>query len=293
VVNHPGCSTLIASKPDDAKLVKIVIAKGEELRYWQKIVTITSNSWNEKSALERLAEVSNTLNSTLQLDPVLEYIMDTAAEITESDGASVLLWNNNTHELFFAATSSKDSVSQSLIGKPVPLDSLAGTILREKKIVQVDDAAKDPRHYSKVDEELEFVTRSLLGVPMTSKNKVIGVLEVINKRQLPWTEGDQYYLSILAAQAAVAIESAQLVRQLRKVNDELKEIDKLKSDFIAIASHELRTPLGVILGYASFLQDEASAEVSEHASKVMESALQLRRIIEDMLNLRYLKQNQG
>lgn len=244
--------------------------------------------------LNELTEISTVLNSTLQLDPLLEYIMDKAAEITDSAAASVLLWNQNTQELFFAATSSKDSVSQSLIGKPVPMNSIAGTILREKRIIVVDDAQQDPRHYDKLDEESKFVTSSLLGVPMTSKNRVIGVLEAINKRNLPWTDEDQHYLSILAAQAAVAIESAQLVRALRKANEELNQLDKLKSDFIAIASHELRTPLGVIMGYASFLQEDARDKaVSDHAEKVMGSALQLRSIIDSMLNLRYLKQSQS
>lgn len=249
---------------------------------------------NKIRVLNELTEISTVLNSTLQLDPLLEYIMDKAAEITDSEAASVLLWNQNTQELFFAATSSKDTTSQSLIGKPVPMNSIAGTILREKRIIVVDDAQQDPRHYDKLDEESKFVTASLLGVPMTSKNRVIGVLEAINKRQLPWTDEDQHYLSILAAQAAVAIESAQLVRALRKANDELSQIDKLKSDFIAIASHELRTPLGVIMGYASFLQEDASdKETSEHAGKVMASALQLRSIIDSMLNLRYIKQSQS
>jgi signal transduction histidine kinase len=116
---------------------------------------------------------------------------------------------------------------------------------------------------------------------------------VLNKRQLPWTEEDRTYLSILAAQAAVAIESAQLVEKLKKANRELSELDNLKNDFIAIASHELRTPLAVILGYASFLKNNSDGQVNEHAGKVMNSALQLRRIIEDMTNLRYLKQGEA
>jgi len=130
-------------------------------------------------------------------------------------------------------------------------------------------------------------------VPMRSRNRVIGVLEAVNKRQLPWTQDDLNHLSIIAAQAAVAIESAQLVTALQKANDELSQLDKLKSDFIAIASHELRTPLGVILGYTSFLQETDDKEVREFASKVVASALQLRRIIEDLTNLRYMEQNEG
>ncbi len=126
---------------------------------------------------------------------------------------------------------------------------------------------------------------------MRSRNRVIGVLEAVNKRQLPWTDDDANYLSILAAQAAVAIEGAQMVSALQKANEELNHLDKLKSDFIAIASHELRTPLGVILGYASFLQETDNDEVRDLASKVVGSALQLRRIIEDLTNLRYIEQN--
>jgi len=123
-----------------------------------------------------------------------------------------------------------------------------------------------------------------------ARGEVIGVLEAVNKRQLPWTQDDVNYLMILAAQAAVAIEGAQLVSALQKANDELSQLDKMKSDFIAIASHELRTPLGVILGYASFLQETHDEDVRALANKVVNSALQLRRIIEDLTNLRYLEQ---
>lgn len=242
--------------------------------------------------LTKLAEISESLNSRVHLEPLLQHIMDVAVEITESEAASVLLWNAKTHQLFFAASTSESA--DKLLGKPVPMDSIAGTVLMQNKIVQVDNARNDPRHYDQVEKEVEFVTRSLLTVPMTYKDKVIGVVQAVNKKQLPWTQDDRHYLEILSSQAAVAIEGAQLVMELRRANDELKEVDKLKNDFIAIASHELRTPLGVIMGYASFLQEETMSdpETAEHAGKVMESALKLRQIIEDMVNLRYLKQNQ-
>ncbi|MBZ0284488.1 MAG: GAF domain-containing sensor histidine kinase [Anaerolineae bacterium] len=241
--------------------------------------------------LNRLAEISAVLNSTLELDALLGYLMNTAAEITDAEAASVLLWDEKTRELRFTATTTRQS-ALNLIGQSVPLEgSIAGTILAENRIVQVEDATADPRHYKETDEETQFKTRSVLGVPMTIKDRVVGVLEVLNKRQLPWTEEDRDYLSVLAAQAAVAIESAQLVAALQKANQELSELDKLKNDFIAIASHELRTPLAIILGYASFLQEEAEGKLSEHAAKVLASGLQLRRIIEELMNLRYLQQS--
>jgi signal transduction histidine kinase len=240
-------------------------------------------------------EISSVMNAALlsanaRVEALLSYLMDAAAEITDSESASVILWDSEKEELHFVATTSDNPAAQGFIGKAIPLDSIAGTIVKERNLVQVDDAPSDPRHYSEVDKEIEFVTRSLLGVPMIAKNKVIGVLEVVNKKQLPWTLDDRNNLSMLANEAAVAIEVAQLVSNMQQANEELNELDKLKSNFIAIASHELRTPLGIIMGYASFLQDETDSSISDHASKVMAGALQLRRIIDDMINLRYLKQ---
>ncbi len=240
--------------------------------------------------LTRLAELSAVLNSTMRLKPLLAHIMDAAAQITNAEAASVLLLDRKSGTLRFAATTTAGGSGQRILGQEVPLDrSIAGTVLRENRVVAVNDVRQDTRHYRQMDESNAFQTRSVIGVPLTSKNRVIGVLEAINRRKLPWTQDDVHYLSILAAQAAVAIETTQLVGRLRRANEDLAQLDQLKNDFIAIASHELRTPLGVILGYASFLQETDDPEVNQHASKVVSSALQLRRIIEDLTNLRYLQ----
>lgn len=243
--------------------------------------------------LTRLAEISASLNAQIQLRPLLKHIMDIAVQITECEAASILLWNDANQQLVFAASTTIGYDESDFIGRPVPMDSIAGRIYTNNEMIQVDNTETDDRHYKSVDKSSDFHTRTILGVPMTYKNRVIGVLQALNKTNMPWTEDDRNYLSIIAAQAAVAIESAKLVMELKRTNEELAEVDKLKNDFIAIASHELRTPLGVIMGYASFLQEEESESAKEHASKVLESALKLRKIIEDMVNLRYLKQNQS
>jgi signal transduction histidine kinase len=240
------------------------------------------------TVLNRLVEISLVLNSTLDLDPLLRFIMDEAKDLVGAEAASILLKDKHTQELKFTASNS-GGVSD-LIGRPVPLEgSIAGTILLENRPVALDDVSKEPRHYRQMDKQIQFQTRSLLGVPMRIKEDVVGVLEVVNKLAGRWTADDLNTLSILAAQAAVAIETAQLVEALQKAYDELDQLDKLKNDFIAIASHELRTPLGVILGYASFLKEDSEGDASAHADAVFRSALQLRNIIEQMTNLRYLK----
>jgi signal transduction histidine kinase len=245
--------------------------------------------------LQHLLEINNVMNSVLLrndvgIDALLRYLMEAAAKITDCEGASVLLWDKVKNRLVFAATTTENKASRDLVGKAVPLDSIAGTIYKERRVIQVDNTEADPRHYDAFDETLQFKTRSLLGVPMISNDNVIGVLEVVNKRSLPWTETDRNNLTTLAGEAAIAIEVGQLVVALQSANAELSELDKLKSDFIAIASHELRTPLGIILGYASFLQESEDRAVRAQATKVMDGALQLRRIIESMINLRYVKQ---
>jgi len=243
------------------------------------------------NVLNRLADVSILLNTTYELDSLLTYLMDAAAAITDCEAASVLLWDEQQHNLRFTATTTLQT-GLDLIGKTVPLQgSLAGTCLTEGRVIQVDDTHDDPRHYSKFDEEKQFETRSLLIAPMRQEDKIIGVLVFVNKKSLPWTEDDHDHLMVLVSQASVAIDRVQMVTALKNANQELSELDKLKSDFIAIASHELRTPLAVILGYASFLKDEAQGKLSQHADKVIESGLQLRHIIEDLMNLRYLQEN--
>jgi signal transduction histidine kinase len=91
--------------------------------------------------------------------------------------------------------------------------------------------------------------------------------------------------AIIASLAAVAIDNARMVQELKEANVRLQEADEMKNRFMAVASHELRTPLGIILGYATFLKEEAQGELSEHAASVLNAALELRALVEDMTNM--------
>lgn len=238
--------------------------------------------------LARLVEISVTLNSTLDLDRLLQFIIQSAADLVESEAASILLFDERTQRLYFAAATGTDPGELAQI--PVPLEgSIAGTIFREDRPLIINEVARDPRHFREVGERMRFETRSLVGVPMRIKERVTGVLEAVNKRRGAFDENDVQTLSIIASQAAVAIENARLVEALQRAYDELGKVEKLKSDFIAIASHELRTPLGMILGYAALLKEEADREAAEHAEVVLNAALRMRALIEDMTNLNMLR----
>jgi signal transduction histidine kinase len=238
--------------------------------------------------LSRLVENSVTLNSMLNLDRLLQLIIDSAADLLDSEGASILLVDENTQDLYFAASTGSEPEELKKIN--VPLEgSIAGTIFREERPIIIHDVEKDPRHYREVGEKIKLQTRSLIGVPLRIQDRITGVLEAINKKEGKFDETDADTLSDIASQAAVAIHNASLVDALQKAYDELGKVEKLKSDFIAIASHELRTPLSVILGYAAILKEEAGEDSSGHAEAVLNSAMQMRSLIEDMTNMNMLR----
>ncbi|MBK8931892.1 MAG: hypothetical protein IPM76_06150 [Chloroflexi bacterium] len=113
-------------------------------------------------------------------------------------------------------------------------------------------------------------------------------MEALNKRHGRFTRQDAETMTTLADIAGVAVARAQLTEALQEAYHQLNELDQLKTDFIAVASHELRTPLSVIMGYVSFLQEEADPRLAGQLDTVMDAAVHLRNLIQNMLNLRYV-----
>jgi signal transduction histidine kinase len=239
--------------------------------------------------LERILEISRELTTTVALGPLLAKIVDTAAELTDSERASILLRDVRTGELRFRTATGERS--EQLADIPVPIEgSIAGAVLTSAAPLIISDARTDPRHFDGVGQKTGVETRSLLAVPLQIKDHCIGVLEAMNKRDdRAFSSEDVDTLMTLAAQAAAAIENARLVGALQQAYQRLGELDKLKSDFIAIASHELRTPLSLILLYAAVLREELGAGVSAQLDAVLRAATRLKHIMETMLNLRYLE----
>ena len=239
--------------------------------------------------LDRILAVSRDLTSTVALEPLLKKIASTAAELTSSEGASILLWDGRSGELRFRAAAGDQAGS--LANIPVPIkSSLAGAVFMSGEPLIVSDTQSDPRHYDPVGQKIQMKINSLVAVPMQIKERRIGVLEAVNKLNgQGFTTEDVETLVDLGAQAAVAIENARLVGALRTAYERLGELDRLKSDFIAIASHELRTPLSLILGYASLLRDQVDGAGSPQLDVVLRAAMRLKNLIETMLNLRYLE----
>ncbi len=251
-------------------------------------IYMPASNWPNTQPLRRLVELSVTLNSTLDFEVLIQWIIDTAVELLDCEAASLLLYDEKNPHLFFAASTGSDP--KKLAEVPVPLDgSLAGTIFRTGRALILNNVEGDPRHYGPASKHVNFRTKSLLGVPMRIRERTTGVLEALNKRRGRFTDVDEFVLSVLASHAAVAINNARMVQALKQAYDKVKEADQLKSNFLALASHELRTPLGIIIGYASFLREDEHGDVSENAQQVLNAALQMRALVEDMTNLTMLE----
>jgi signal transduction histidine kinase len=225
--------------------------------------------------LERIIEISRVLNSKLELQPLLQDIISAATELTGTEASSVLLVDSKSGDLFFEAATGIKRYEVERVA--VPRESIAGWIVENNSPLVIDDVTNDPRWSQKVDNETGFVTRSILGAPLSVKDKVIGAIEVLNKKtKLPFSEDDLNTLTTLASQAAVAIENARLFQQ---------------SDQIADVVHELRTPLTSIVGYSKLL---LAAELdtptrSQFLQVINREATRLGDMVNDFLDLARLE----
>ncbi len=224
---------------------------------------------------EELIIISRVLTSTLNLPTLLLMITEAAQKITNTEAGSILLLDKQSGELYFEATSGGSTAIKRVV---VPIDSsVAGQVCKTGKSIVIADAKQDVRHYKQADEESAFTTRSLLAVPLKVKDKIIGVLEAVNKKDgESFSDEDTETLTTLAAQAAVAIENARLFEQ---------------SDQIAEMVHELRTPLTGIVAYSEMLQlaDIKPDMVQQFARTIHGEAQRLTQLVNDFLDLARLE----
>ena len=109
---------------------------------------------------------------------------------------------------------------------------------------------------------------------------------------LPLTPARSESLTLLMKQASAALNNARLYTQIKDANARLQELDRLKSEFLAITSHELRTPLAIVLGYAMLLHEQAEPPAREYLARMLESGQRLNSIIDDMTHLRQVELQQ-
>jgi signal transduction histidine kinase len=194
---------------------------------------------------DRLLEMTTELVSTLDLGVLLKLIVQAAKELISCQAAALLLYNQQRNHLYFEAATEQLRSDDTLIAIPME-NSIAGWIYQNKQPLILEDATKDPRFFREIDIVTSFPATNIIGVPLITKEKTIGVIEAVNKSHGLFDDHDRRVLEALAAQAAIAIENTRLFRQ---------------SDMISELVHELRTPLSALSAAVHLLQRDELEDI--------------------------------
>ncbi|MBI9050058.1 MAG: GAF domain-containing sensor histidine kinase [Anaerolineaceae bacterium] len=222
-----------------------------------------------------ILEISNNLASTLDIDTILNHITESAVELLNANEASILLYDPSKERLFFrSATNMRyhEDLSKIL----VPKESLAGWVAEHHEAIIIDDVHTDTRFSDFVEKSINYHTQSMCVVPMIVKDKLIGVLEVLNKKSGQFSAVDQEILLALGIQAAIAIENSRLFHQ---------------SDTIADLVHELRTPLGAIntITYLLLRPELTQDQKQTFVSTIQEETERLSELVTNFLDFSRLE----
>ena len=160
--------------------------------------------------LSTLNEITRQLTGTLELEPLLQNILENAVGILNCEAGTLFLVDEQTDELVFKVT--VGPVAANLMGQRLAAGTgIVGRAVQIRGPVIENEENRSSNRFGGIDQQTGFVSRALMAVPLQVKDRVIGVIEVINRRDgLPFVEDDQVLLTAFAGQAAVAIENARL-----------------------------------------------------------------------------------
>jgi signal transduction histidine kinase len=211
---------------------------------------------------------------------VFQALFDAIATHLRIDNAAVLSFNADTRTLTFSAVHGADMAA--LANHTFSLTNVIEPDALMSQEIQVWNQAEQPRVPSLPD-DIGWVT----SVALQTRDRVPGLVLV---KTTPLSPSNTEYLHLIAAQAAAAIESVDLLEKVSHAYVTLRELDRLKGEFMNVAGHELRTPLAAILGNARLLRERTDGELRNFAQEVLTNAEHLHRAADDMLNLKFLAQ---
>jgi signal transduction histidine kinase len=226
-----------------------------------------------------LADVSHQIGPALELAPVLRTVLQAMRSLIDFRGGSICLVDDRG--VYVAA--GDEEISPEMAAARVPVGSgLAGRVVATGEPIYSPDLDADAR----VDADLRNLannqpTKSYLAVPLVCLGRVIGVLQVDSVKPGAFSEEEIGLLQGLATQVAGAIESA-------RHNEEIRHLERLKTDFLARVSHELRTPLTIISGFAETLTTYDDLDPTTRADmlgRIRGASIRLQGLIDELLTV--------
>jgi signal transduction histidine kinase/DNA-binding response OmpR family regulator len=241
---------------------------------------------NQKLAL--LNRATQIFTSTLDEDQIASQLVSSICEFTNTEGSSV--WLLGASELLeCVAIYANDEYVEPRHVPLAPGQGVAGWAFANRETVLVNDAAHEPRFSTSSDAKLNFRTRTLLAVPLRAPDRVLGVLELVNKRSGKFTDADRILAETLAASAAIAIENARFFQDLNRQAEELRLRNEELDAFAHTVAHDLKTPLSLVAGYGDMLRENFTFlhpdEVIVYLQQIIDNSMRMNDIIESLLLL--------
>jgi signal transduction histidine kinase/ActR/RegA family two-component response regulator len=235
--------------------------------------------------LEALREVGDAVGSSLDPDAVLSSIVSNAVRLTDTDGGSIMEYDERTDAFVVRAAYGS---SQALLDRLREVDirrdaTLVGRAATERRPLEVTDLSLVP-----LDPHLEVLYRdgwrSVLAIPMIRGEVIVGVLVIRRRTAGSFPEDMVELLQTFASQSSVALVNARLFRELETKSAELEVASRHKSEFLASMSHELRTPLNAVIGFSEVLIDRMFGELNERQDEYVRDIWNSGRHLLELLN---------
>jgi signal transduction histidine kinase len=263
----------------------------------RKVEARTRELAQSVSELRALGDVSQAVNSTLDLEHVLTTIVTKAVQLSGTDAGAIYSLDDATQEFRLRATHGMDDeliaeVREQKLSLTTP--GIARARIQHEPLHIPDLRQVPPTSLSTIVMRAGF--KALLAVPLERSGQVVGLL-IVRRREPGWLpKATVELVKTFAAQSVLAIQNARLFSEIDEKSRQLEIESKHKSQFLANMSHELRTPLNAILGYTELILDHIYGEAPERMrqvlSRVQTNGRHLLGLINDVLDLAKIEAGQ-
>lgn len=212
--------------------------------------TVYEKLKKSRDDLEMIYRSSMALASTMDLDHLLDVLIGELKTALDTEAAGVLLYDEARNDLYWKiARDDKGLLDTRFVDLRLPLaNSVSGHVFQTGEPAMLNDPGSNPLFFKPFQEKSGFEIRNEIIVPLHTREKTLGTLVVINKRNGWFAQDDVQLLSSLAGVVALAIESATFFEELMTSYRELEDLNRVKTKVLNHLSHELRTPLAIIRG---------------------------------------------